>query len=242
MVLTETGLAKVLQRIKSFIASQLNSKASAIHTHTSSDITDLPSGLTVDSALSSSSENAVQNKVVKNALDGKLGMKTGGGIVNRSGNGQYLYCQIATITILGSYVNSPIVLEISGRGILFSTVQIVFESGETTDPNLSKFISDSYEYFYIKKIDTSTWAVYVKYTQTWGTVTVHRVSGKGLALSNISCDFTASDLSELPSECIQVSNSFATVATSSTPSFSNVTVTNNSSNGILFGSYRVYVG
>jgi len=31
-------------------------------------------------------------------------------------------------------------------------------------------------------------------------------------------------------------------ATSSTPSFSNVTVTNNSSNGLLFGSYRVYVG
>lgn len=71
MVLTETGLAKVFQRIKSFVASQLNSKASAIHTHTSSDITDLPSGYVVDSALSSSSENAVQNKVVKGALDGK---------------------------------------------------------------------------------------------------------------------------------------------------------------------------
>lgn len=71
MVLTETGLAKVFQRVKSFIASQLNSKASAIHTHTSSDITDLPDGLVVDSALSSSSENAVQNKVVKSALDGK---------------------------------------------------------------------------------------------------------------------------------------------------------------------------
>jgi len=44
MVLTDTGLAKVFQRIKSFVASQLNSKASAIHTHTSSDITDLPNG------------------------------------------------------------------------------------------------------------------------------------------------------------------------------------------------------
>ena len=41
MFLTETGLAKVFQRVKSFVASQLNSKASAIHTHTSSDITDL---------------------------------------------------------------------------------------------------------------------------------------------------------------------------------------------------------
>ena len=41
MVLTETGLAKVFQRVKSFVASQLNSKASAIHTHSISDITDL---------------------------------------------------------------------------------------------------------------------------------------------------------------------------------------------------------
>ena len=41
MFLTETGLAKVFQRVRSFVASQLNSKASVIHTHTSSDITDL---------------------------------------------------------------------------------------------------------------------------------------------------------------------------------------------------------
>ena len=41
MFLTETGLAKVFQRVRSFVASQLNSKASVIHTHTSSDVTDL---------------------------------------------------------------------------------------------------------------------------------------------------------------------------------------------------------
>ena len=44
MVLTDTGLAKVFQRIKSFVLAQLNSKASAVHTHTSSDITDLSNG------------------------------------------------------------------------------------------------------------------------------------------------------------------------------------------------------
>ena len=41
MVLTDTGLAKVFQRIKSFVLAQLNSKASAVHTHTVSDISDL---------------------------------------------------------------------------------------------------------------------------------------------------------------------------------------------------------
>ena len=71
MVLTETGLAKVFQRVKSFVASQLNSKASAIHTHTASDITDLPNGITVDSTLDGTSSNAIANDAVKNALDGK---------------------------------------------------------------------------------------------------------------------------------------------------------------------------
>ena len=59
MVLTETGLAKVFQRIKSFIASQLNSKASAIHTHTKSEITDFPTLATV---ATSGSYNDLSNK------------------------------------------------------------------------------------------------------------------------------------------------------------------------------------
>ena len=56
MVLTETGLAKVFQRIKSFVISQLNSKASAIHTHSYSDITDLPSYNTPTFTYDSSTE------------------------------------------------------------------------------------------------------------------------------------------------------------------------------------------
>ena len=56
MVLTETGLAKVFQRIKSFVASQLNSKASAIHTHSYLDITDLPSYNTPTFTYDSSTE------------------------------------------------------------------------------------------------------------------------------------------------------------------------------------------
>ena len=164
----------------------------------------------IDSSLSSTSTNAVQNKVVKSALDGKLDMITGGGVVGRAGNGQYLYCQIATITILSAYINNPIVLEISGRGILFSTVQILFENTSSTDPAISKFISDNYNYFYIKKTATSTWVVYVQYTEQWGSVTVHRVSGNGLANHSISCTFTASDLSTLPSGCTRVSNDLTT--------------------------------
>ena len=78
MVLTETGLAKVFQRVKSFVASQLNSKASAIHTHSYSDITDLPNGYVVDSTLDGTSSNAISNSAVSNALDGLSTVATSG--------------------------------------------------------------------------------------------------------------------------------------------------------------------
>ena len=70
MVLTETGLAKVFQRVKSFVIAQLNSKASVLHTHTYSEIVDLPNGIAVDSTLDGTSSNAISNSAVSNALDG----------------------------------------------------------------------------------------------------------------------------------------------------------------------------
>ena len=43
MILTNTGVLKLMQRIKSFITSQLNTKANSVHTHTISEIDDLSS-------------------------------------------------------------------------------------------------------------------------------------------------------------------------------------------------------
>ena len=43
MILTNSGVLKLMQRIKSFIASQLNTKANSVHTHTLSEIDDLSS-------------------------------------------------------------------------------------------------------------------------------------------------------------------------------------------------------
>ena len=37
MILTENGVLKLMQRIKSFITSQLNTKAASVHTHTLSE-------------------------------------------------------------------------------------------------------------------------------------------------------------------------------------------------------------
>ena len=41
MILTENGVLKLMQRIKSFITSQLNTKANSVHTHSISEIDDL---------------------------------------------------------------------------------------------------------------------------------------------------------------------------------------------------------
>ena len=54
MILTENGVLKLMQRIKSFIASQLNTKANSVHTHTISEIDDL-STLTMGGGLSTNS-------------------------------------------------------------------------------------------------------------------------------------------------------------------------------------------
>lgn len=45
MILTENGVLKLMQRIKSFITSQLNTKASSVHTHSISEIENLESQL-----------------------------------------------------------------------------------------------------------------------------------------------------------------------------------------------------
>jgi len=45
MILTNSGVLKLMQRIKSFITAQLNTKASSVHTHSISEIDNLASQL-----------------------------------------------------------------------------------------------------------------------------------------------------------------------------------------------------
>ena len=45
MILTENGVLKLMQRIKNFIASQLNTKAAGVHTHSIAEIENLESQL-----------------------------------------------------------------------------------------------------------------------------------------------------------------------------------------------------
>ena len=69
--LTLNGLTYFLSKIKSTMADELDGKSDVGHTHTKSDITDLPNGYVVDSTLDGTSSNAISNSAVSNALDGK---------------------------------------------------------------------------------------------------------------------------------------------------------------------------
>lgn len=65
------------------------------HTHTVSQITDMPTPITVDSELNSTSENPVQNKVINNALSSKVDTSTLNNYVTKD--------EIADVAKSGSY-------------------------------------------------------------------------------------------------------------------------------------------
>ena len=144
-------------------------------------------------------------------------LNTSGGIGSISGGGEYGYCLIATIKISNKHINRPITFEISGRGFLTSIVQVMFQNIDHTDPKLSSFTTNGYNKFYIVKSDTSTWKIYGMYTEVWGSLVLHRITGSG---SNIGVTVNLENVDALPAGTTQASYygnvSYATNAGSAT--------------------------
>lgn len=144
-------------------------------------------------------------------------LNTSGGIGSISGGGKYEYCLIATVKISKTYINRPITFEISGRGFLTSIVQVMFLNADNTDPGLGKFTTNGYNNFYIVKSDTSTWKIYGTYTEVWGDLILHRITGSG---SNIGVTVNLENVDALPTGTTKASYygnvSYATNAGSAT--------------------------
>lgn len=124
------------------------------------------------------------------------------GIAQVAGNGQFNYCNIATLTVKGEYIDTPIIFRLSGRGKILSNVTVNFASANSKDPSLDTFSTDGNKDFWIKKVDASKWEIYGEYSKSWG----------GLALWSITTDNTGVDvqvnmtnIASLPSDVIQVS-------------------------------------
>ena len=152
-------------------------------------VTDSYSGTDSSISLSQKGGNALYNKIV----DDYLLKNTAGGIASVSGNGENWWFRIATIKIVNTYINRPVVFEISQRAYEFSILQIIFKSINNTDPQLLSFTTNNVDVYYIKKTATSTWEVYGKYSEVWGTATLHRITGCG---ANIGVPGKLSDIAQ----------------------------------------------
>lgn len=166
-----------LRRLKTFLTNLKNIFAEKKHSHATSDITGLDT-----------------------VLNGKLDKNTAGGIAMCGGGGKYQYFKIATIKITSSYVNRPIVFELSGRGKFFSLITIRFASTSSNDPILEVFQTNQDRDFYMKKTGTSTWEVYGTYNELWGSYCLHKISGIG---ADIGVTVNMNNVSALPENCRQ---------------------------------------
>ena len=72
MILTENGVPKLMQRIKSFITAQLNTKANSVHTHTLSEIDDL-SSLQMGGGIPLSGSNQISGDLIP-STDGTVNL------------------------------------------------------------------------------------------------------------------------------------------------------------------------
>lgn len=126
------------------------------------------------------------------------------------GNGTYMYAKLCTITIASQYINTPFEIALQGRGrATIDRLSVLFQSINNTDPALTSFnVIGAFNGYYISKITTSTWAIYVTFNETWGAYTIRDYSEQ----SGINVTWNLEACSALPSSKTQAS--FLNVTTS----------------------------
>lgn len=206
--------------VKNEIDTKLQNKSDSNHTHTTATVS--ANGLMskedkskldgiateanktiVDSALSSSSTNPVQNKVVNSALDGKANSShthMGREIypdfsVDSNGASTTAYRKILRITINSRYCDEPITFNLSQRNeIMHNRVHIKFKSSNDTNPDLHSFYVEGIKSkpLYLYKESTSKWILLSKEVNNYDHVSI-----SDLLLTNRNRDyFTFTPLNE----------------------------------------------
>ena len=139
--------------------------------------------ITVDSALSSTSTNPVQNKVINTALGGKANSShthTKSNLIHYDGggtSGTAGYVKLLQIKVNGTYANVPISFDIYQRGSSEpSHCALMFTSGNTVDPAIGSFTyTGNQRNIYIYKETTSTWSVIVQKSENYDTIHINNV-------------------------------------------------------------------
>lgn len=78
------------------------------------------------------------------------------------------YFHIATIKIIGNYIDRAMVIGAQSRGYGYSEINLQFINASNTDPGLNFFNQTGRGDWYIKKTATSTWNIYCKKSEVWG--------------------------------------------------------------------------
>ena len=220
--------------VKNEIDTKLQNKSDSNHTHTTATVSANgflskedkskldgiaieANKIVVDSSLSSSSTNPVQNKIINNALSGKANSShkhpgldgiqdievSGGGTQNTAG-----YRKAFRLKINSQYFDAPISFEFVERlSSQTGRVHIVFNSVKgSTDPPLKNFTYEGRidQPLYLYKESSGTWVFIIKEQSTYETVNIRFLP----LCTNIrnACTITPLNeyLSSLPTENIQV--------------------------------------
>ena len=99
-----------------------------------------------------------------------------GGFVGADGGEGYV--QVMTITITGTYANSPIVFEFTGRGYAPVRGYILFKNENSSDPGLEAAVHEGELNvpFYLVKSAASTWKVYIQKVEAYDSIAITRLS------------------------------------------------------------------
>lgn len=129
-------------------------------------------------------QERISEKVNKNGdtMDGELELSKGSIVKHLKGTlGVAGYIKIIRLVVRDVWANYPMIFEVAGRGWDYSVkVYVTFNSQGDKDPNVASFCVDRspIQEIAIVKADVSTWDIYVKKSEPYGTCeicTLHNV-------------------------------------------------------------------
>lgn len=132
--------------------------------------------------------------------------------VDGNGNSN-MFVEFATLKVVSSYANYPIIFKIGGRAYEATDVQITFNSVNNSDPSLYSLKATGGFSVWMYKKTTSTWGLITKKNEPWGRIDIFNF--RNPIPDIIQVTWTSTQLASLPSEC-----------TSSTPLEAAKTATN----------------
>lgn len=213
----------------------VNNKAEKSHTHTKSQITDIPtkvsqftndSGYITASDIDSSQNHTHANKTVLDGItstdisnwNNKLAL-TGGTVTGRTlfnqgisvknlngGSGTAGYMNVAQIKITNSYQNQPITFKVYQRE-RYGMITVKFNSVNSADPTLSYISKLGNINAYIVKAMASTWNLYIQKSEAYDSIDILELN-KGDYMSSTNITWVNTTVTSLPTGYVQASTTF----------------------------------